>query len=82
MQQNLSLIRRREVAVFDGDRQQYQSFTYTLKHLLEVKIHSCQDRMFFLGQFMSSQARDLVHSCLHMEAEKGYMEAKQYKKNK
>lgn len=74
-QQNLSLLPKREVPMFDGDPLSYQSFIHALKHLIEDKTSSSQDRLYFLEQFTSGQARDLVRSCLHMEAKRGHSEA-------
>ncbi|KAJ8349111.1 hypothetical protein SKAU_G00277000 [Synaphobranchus kaupii] len=74
-QQNLSLLPKRELTVFDGNPLSYQSFMHAFKHLIEDKTSSGQDRLYFLEQFTSGQARDLVRSCLHMDAQMGYPEA-------
>ena len=76
-QQNLSLLPKREVPVFDGDPLSFKSFIDDFRHLIEVKTSSCQDRLYYLEQFTIGQARDLVHSCLHMDAQQGYTEARQ-----
>lgn len=75
MQQNLSLLPKREVPVYDGNPLSYQSFMYAFKYLIEDS--NCQDRLYFLEQFTSGQAKDLVRSCLHMDARRGYSEAMQ-----
>lgn len=80
MQQHLSLLPKREVPVFDGDPLSYQSFFHAFKYLIEDKTSSSQDRLYFLEQFTAGQARDLVRSCLHMEAGRGYTEAQQFLK--
>ena len=76
-QQDLSLLPKREVPVFDGDPLLYQSFINAFTHLIEDKTSNCQDRLYFLEQFTLGQARDLVRSCLHMNARQGYTEARQ-----
>ncbi len=76
-QQNLSLLPKREVPVFDGDPLSYQSFIHAFKYLIEDKTNSHQDRIYFLEQFTAGQARDLVRSCLHMDPRRGYTEAQQ-----
>ncbi|KAK0154050.1 hypothetical protein N1851_003872 [Merluccius polli] len=77
MQQNLSLLPKREVPVYDGNPLSYQYFMHAFKYLIEDKTNSCQDRLYFLEQFTSGQAKDLVRSCLHMDARRGYSEAMQ-----
>lgn len=77
MQQNLSLLPKRQVPVYDGNPLSYQSFMHAFKYLIEDKTSSCQDRLYFLEQFTSGQAKDLVRSCLHMDARRGYSEAMQ-----
>ncbi|KAL0151450.1 hypothetical protein M9458_053236 [Cirrhinus mrigala] len=77
MQQNLSLLPKREVPVFNGDPLSYQSFIYAFKYLIEDKTSSSQARLYFLEQFTAGPARDLVRSCLHMEPHRGYTEAQQ-----
>jgi len=77
MQQNHSLLPKREVPVFDGNPLSYQSFIHAFKFLIEDKTSNSQDRLYFLEQFTTGQARALVHSCLHMEACRGYTEAQQ-----
>ncbi len=75
-QQNLSLLPKREVPVFDGDPLSYQSFIHAFKYLIEDKTNSHQDRIYFLEQFTAGQARDLVRSCLHMDPRRGYTESR------
>lgn len=75
MQQNLSLLPKREVPVYDGNPLSYLSSMHAFKYLIEDKTSSCQDRLYFLEQFTSGQAKDLVRSCLHMDARRGCSEA-------
>ena len=77
MQQNLSLLPKREVPVFKGDPLSYQPFMHAFKYLTEDKTSSSQDRLYFLEQFTAGQARDLVRSCMHMDERRGYSEAMQ-----
>ena len=50
MQQNLSLLPKREVPMFKGDPLQYQPFMHAFKYLIEDKTSSSQDRLYFLEQ--------------------------------
>lgn len=77
VQQNLSLLPKREAPVFDGDPLSYQSFIHAFKYLIKDKTSSSQDRLYFFEQFTAGQIRDLVHSCLHREPRRGYTEAQQ-----
>lgn len=76
-QQNLSLLPKRDVPVFNGDPMSYQSFILAFEHSIESNTSNCQDRLYFLEQFTEGQAKDLVRSCMHMDARRGYSEAKQ-----
>ena len=58
-QQNLSLLPKREVPVFDRDSLSFQSFINAFRHLIEDNTSSCQDRLYYLEQFTTGQARDL-----------------------
>ena len=77
MQQNVSLLPKREVPVFKGDPLSCQPFMHAFKYLIEDKKSSSQDRLCFLEQFTAGQARDLVHSCMHMDAQRRYSVAMQ-----
>lgn len=46
-------------------------------HGIENKAISNQDRLYYLEQYTSDQSKELVRSCLHMNADDGYAEAKQ-----
>ncbi|KAK0143396.1 hypothetical protein N1851_018466 [Merluccius polli] len=76
-QQNLSLLPKRDVPVFNGDPLSFQPFILAFEHSIESNTSNCQDRLYFLEQFTEGQARDIVRSCMHMEARRGYAEAKQ-----
>ena len=76
-QQNLSLLPKRDVPVFNGDPLSFQPFILAFEHSIESNTSNCQDRLYFLEQFTEGQARDIVRSCMHMEARRGYAEARQ-----
>lgn len=75
-QQKLSLLPAREIAVFGGNPLTYQSFIHAFEHLIEDNTKNNQDRLYYLEQFTSGLPRDLVRSCLHMDVDRGYCEAK------
>ena len=62
--------------MFDGDPLNFMPFMRAFEHGIEDKTSSHQDRLYYLEQYTSGQPKDLVRSCLHMEARRGYAEAK------
>lgn len=73
-QQQQSLLPSQQIPVFDGNPLQFQTFIKAFKHGIENKTNN-DDRLYYLEQYTSGQARDLVRSCFHMNADKGYTEA-------
>ena len=72
---------KKEVPVFSGDPLEYQLFTQAFRHNIEDKTDSYEDRLYFLEQFTAGQPKQLVRSCLHMDAAAGYKEAKRLLKH-
>eukprot|EP00063_Salmo_salar_P065884 XP_014040719.1 PREDICTED: uncharacterized protein LOC106593859 [Salmo salar] len=66
----------REIPMFDGDPLNFRPFMRAFEHGIEDKTSSHQDRLYYLEQYTTGQPKDLVRSCLHMEARRGYAEAK------
>lgn len=75
-QQNLSLLPKKDVPVFNGDPLSFQPFILAFEHSIENNTSNCRDRLYFLEQFTEGQAKDVVRSCMHMDARRGYAEAK------
>ncbi|KAI2645448.1 Gag-Pol polyprotein [Labeo rohita] len=75
-QQRLSSLPSRDIPVFDGEPLNFRPFMQAFIHGIENKTISNQDRLYYLEQYTSGQPRDLVRSCLHMDAHEGYEEAK------
>lgn len=72
----LSLLPSREIPVFYGDPLQFELFIRVFEHSIEGKTDNSQDLLYFLEQYTGGQPRELVRSCIHMNPEKGYKEAK------
>lgn len=66
----------REIPVFDGNPLEYQIFMRAFRHGIEEKTNSYQDMLYYLEQYTSGPCRELVRSCLYMDAEPGFKEAK------
>lgn len=75
-QQRLSLLPTRDIPVFDGEPLNFRSFMQAFVHGIENKAISNQDRLYYLEQYTSDQSKELLRSCLHMNADDGYAEAK------
>ena len=75
VQQRLASLPKREVPVFDGDPLAYRPFMQAFKHNIENKTTSNPDRLYFLEQYTAGQPKELVRSCLHLNAATGYPEA-------
>ncbi|KAL3981342.1 small subunit ribosomal protein S12 [Sarotherodon galilaeus] len=64
------------ISIFSGNPLEYRLFIRAFEHGVEGKTESRKDRLYFLEQYTSGQPRELIRSCLHMDPEKGYCEAK------
>ena len=75
-QHNLASLPRKEVPVFKGDPLTYKSFIRSFEHAVESKADTYQDKFYYLEQYVSGEAQELVRSCEHMPSERGYKEAR------
>ena len=75
-QQKLSTLPTQNIPVFKGDPLEYKLFIRAFERGVENKTESNKDQLCFMEQYTSGQARDLVQSCLHMDPDKGFKEAK------
>lgn len=75
-QQQLSLLPVREIPIFDGNPLKYRAFIKAFEQIIESKTDNMQDRLYYLEQFTSGQPKHLVRSCIHMDTQTGYNEAK------
>lgn len=55
---------------------EYRLFIRAFEHGVESKTESNRDRLYFLEQYTSGQPCEFVRSCLHMDEELGYGEAR------
>lgn len=75
-QQNASQLPPREIPVFDGDPLKFSLFMNAFKHCVEDKSASKGDCLYYLERYTRGRPRDLVQSCIHMTAERGFETAK------
>ena len=65
-----------DVPVFTGDPVEYCDFIRAFENLIERKTSSPSTRLYYLLQYTSGQVQDLVRSCLAMQEDRGYKEAR------
>ena len=68
-----------EVPVFSIE---YSYFLRSFENLIEAKTTSSSSRLFNMVQYTSGEVQDLMRSCLTMNPEAGYIEAKRLLKEK
>ena len=77
--QHLSLtltLPRAEVQTFDGDPANYCNFIRSFENLIEAKTKNSSTRLYYLMQYISGDVQELMRSCLSMQPEEGYQEAR------
>ncbi len=79
--QTSQLLPHREIPTYDGDPLQFNSFMKAFELCVETKTMCKGDCLYYLEQYTRGQPRDIVRSCLHMTAERGYAVAKQLLKD-
>lgn len=75
-QHKASQLPPRQLPVFEGDPLKFKMFMQAFKHCVEEKAASKGDCMYFLERYTRGRPHDLVQSCLHMSAERGFETAK------
>ena len=68
--------------VFSGDPIDYCDFIHAFEHLIEQKTTSSSSRLYYLVQYTSGPAQELMRSCLSMREEESYVEARRLLKER
>lgn len=68
--------------IFSGDPVEYCDFIRSFEDLVEKKTPSSRSRVYYLVQYMSGPVQELMKSCLSMDPEKGYNEARRLLKER
>lgn len=71
-----------EVQVFDGDPAIYYNFVRLFTNLIEAKTNDSKMRLHYLVQYTRGAVHDLMKSCLAMEPDRGYIEARRLLKER
>ncbi|KAK3728346.1 hypothetical protein QZH41_002175 [Actinostola sp. cb2023] len=74
-QQKISLPKR-NMPTFSGDPLEYCAFIRAFETLIEAKEPDSAGRLYYLEQYTSGRAKELVRSCQHMDPNAGYSEAR------
>ena len=65
-----------EVQTFDGDPINYCNFIRSFENLIEAKTKNSSTRLYYLVQYTSGDVKELMRSCLSMQPDEGYQEAR------
>ena len=71
-----------EVPIFRGQPIEYCSFICEFENLIESKTDSSSLQLYYLVQYTAGDVQELMHSCLAMNPDKGYQEARRLMKEK
>ncbi len=70
------------IKAFRGDPIEYCDFIRSFEHLVENKTPNPSARLYYLIQYTSGPVQDLMKSCLSMNPEEGYTEARRLLKER
>ena len=70
-----------EVPVFGGDPVEYSNFVKAFECLIESRTESSSSRLYYLVQY-TGDVQELMRSCLAMDPEEGYREARKLLKQR
>ena len=76
------LLPQPEVPIFKGDPIEYCSFIRAFENLIETKTDDSSARLYFLVQNTAGDVQELLRSCLAMDPEEGYKEARRFHNEK
>ncbi|PFX28559.1 hypothetical protein AWC38_SpisGene6728 [Stylophora pistillata] len=65
-----------EISVFSGNPVKYSDFVRAFENLIESKTNSPSSRLYYLVQYTSGEAKELMRSCLSMDPIEGYKTAR------
>ncbi|XP_046551558.1 uncharacterized protein LOC124261295 [Haliotis rubra] len=74
--QKLASLPIRKIPTFSGDPLQFKPFIRAFEHGIEDKTINPKDRLYYLDQYTIGEPNDLIRSCIHMNPESGYEQAR------
>ncbi len=75
-------LRQPNLPIFSGDPVDYCDFIHSFEHLIESKTAIPSAQLYYLIQHTSSSVQELMRSCLSMNEDKGYTEARKLLKER
>ena len=64
-----------QVPMFSGEVTEYHSFVNSFEAAVGSKKISDYDKLYYLNQYLKGEPRELISSCMYMDASEGYAEA-------
>ena len=71
-----------EVHAFDGDPVNYCNFIRSFENLIEAKTKNSSTKLYYLVQYTTGDVQELMKSCLSMQPDEGYQEARRLLKSR
>ena len=75
-QQARSLLPSHEPPSFSADVMSYPAFIAAFETFIESKVDNSSERLYFLDQYTSGEAKELIKGCLQMKRGDPYKEAR------
>ena len=75
-QHQASLLPPLMLSNFSGNPIEYNTFIRGFEAQIERRLSSNDMHLRYLEQYLESEPKDLIKGCLHVDANKGYLEAK------
>ena len=72
IQQARSLLPSHEPPTFSGEVMSYPAFIAAFETLIESKVDNSSERLYFLDQYTSGKAKELIKGCLQMKSGDSY----------
>jgi len=71
-----------EVQTFDRDPVYYCNFIRSFENLIEAKTKNSSTKLYYLVQYTAGDVQELMRSCLSMQPDEGYQEARRLLKSR
>ena len=76
MQQVRSSLPSHKPPTFTGDSMEYSRFINAFESLIESKVESLIERLYFLDQYTAGKAKEVIKGCIQMKSDDSYGQAK------
>ena len=76
VQQVRSSLPSHKPPTFSGDSMEYSRFINAFESLIEYKVESPIERLYFLDQYTTGKAKEVIKGCIQMKSDDSYGQAK------